>query len=206
MKMIKLSCKSCGAKLELTEDVDRFSCGFCGNEFLVERKGGMVVLKDVHESLKRIEQTSEAARENTQVLADQVRLPKMKKRIVELEQERDGIDLQPLMENPEYIAAIKKTDEIKAKQNGIGMLFFLASVGLLFPAGSTGNSILFILGGILFIATFIAPVMLTEAYPILPTEKIPDKNMEAENKKKWDLLDEEVRELKERVNKIENSF
>ena len=214
MQMIKLSCKSCGAKLELTEDVDRFSCGFCGNEFLVERKGGMVVLKDVHESLKRIEQTSEAACENTQVLADQVRLPKMKKKILELEQERDGIDLQPLMENPEYVVAVKKSEEIQGKGTVIAMLVMLASVAIVYFVNKISfdfrfMSIYYFLtagGCIMFLGSMAIPGLYKDSCPKFPEPKVPDKKVEEENRKKWNLLDGEIRELKERVNKIENSF
>jgi hypothetical protein len=53
--MIKLSCKSCGAKLELTDDIDRFSCAHCGSEWAVERGGGIVCLKPVVEKLEKIE-------------------------------------------------------------------------------------------------------------------------------------------------------
>lgn len=47
--MIRLSCRSCGAKLELTEDIDRFSCAHCGSEWVVNRSGGIISLKAVEE-------------------------------------------------------------------------------------------------------------------------------------------------------------
>ena len=37
---IRLTCPTCGARLEATEDIDRFACLHCGNEVLVTRRGG----------------------------------------------------------------------------------------------------------------------------------------------------------------------
>jgi ribosomal protein S27E len=42
---ITLSCPSCGHKLEITLDNDRFACAACGKEYLVEQSGGMITLK-----------------------------------------------------------------------------------------------------------------------------------------------------------------
>lgn len=42
-----LSCPSCGGKLEIPSDVDRFACARCGIEHIVERSGGMVSLAPV---------------------------------------------------------------------------------------------------------------------------------------------------------------
>ena len=44
---ITLSCPSCGGKLGITPDVERFACQFCGHEHIVRRSGGMVSLEPV---------------------------------------------------------------------------------------------------------------------------------------------------------------
>jgi ribosomal protein S27E len=44
---ITLSCPSCGHKLQITDDIDRFACAECGNEHIVIRSGGVVALKPV---------------------------------------------------------------------------------------------------------------------------------------------------------------
>ena len=53
--LIRLSCPTCGAKLEITRDMDRFACANCGNEFIVRRSGGIVSLSPVVEGLTRIQ-------------------------------------------------------------------------------------------------------------------------------------------------------
>jgi len=52
---ITLSCPTCGAKLEVTDDLERFACRYCGNEHMVRRSGGVVSLKAVTEGLKHVQ-------------------------------------------------------------------------------------------------------------------------------------------------------
>jgi hypothetical protein len=54
-EFITLSCPSCGNKLQITSDIDRFACSACGNEHVVNRSGGIVTLKPVIDSIKRVE-------------------------------------------------------------------------------------------------------------------------------------------------------
>lgn len=42
---VTLSCPSCGHKLQITEDIDRFVCAACGNEHIVTRSDGVIVLR-----------------------------------------------------------------------------------------------------------------------------------------------------------------
>jgi len=52
---VSLTCPSCGGKLEITDDIDRFACGHCGNEHVVRRGGGIIALSPVAEGLKRVQ-------------------------------------------------------------------------------------------------------------------------------------------------------
>ena len=45
MKTLTMSCPDCGGKLDVSDDMTRFTCGYCGTEQLVERRGGTVSLK-----------------------------------------------------------------------------------------------------------------------------------------------------------------
>ena len=51
---ITLTCPSCGGKLEITNDVDRFACAHCGQEHIVKRSGGTVSLSPVVDALKKV--------------------------------------------------------------------------------------------------------------------------------------------------------
>jgi predicted RNA-binding Zn-ribbon protein involved in translation (DUF1610 family) len=41
---VTLTCSSCGERLQVRDDIDRFACDSCGNEHLVQRQGGTVFL------------------------------------------------------------------------------------------------------------------------------------------------------------------
>jgi ribosomal protein S27AE len=44
---ISLNCPSCGDSLEVYDDMERFTCGYCGAEIAVQRRGGTLLLKVV---------------------------------------------------------------------------------------------------------------------------------------------------------------
>jgi hypothetical protein len=52
---VTLTCPSCGGKLQITNDIDRFACGHCGNEHVVKRSGGIVALAPVVEGLAKVQ-------------------------------------------------------------------------------------------------------------------------------------------------------
>jgi DNA-directed RNA polymerase subunit RPC12/RpoP len=96
--MTKLTCRTCGAKLELTDDIDRFSCSHCGNEFIVQRQGGIVSLKPVVDELEKISghtgktaAYSGATAENTDILAAEAKLKILRERIKEKSEIRNRI-------------------------------------------------------------------------------------------------------------------
>ena len=43
------------AKLEVTSDLERFACRYCGHEHMVRRAGGVVSLLAVTEGLKQVQ-------------------------------------------------------------------------------------------------------------------------------------------------------
>ena len=55
---ITLSCPNCGGKLNITADIERFACQFCGHEHIVRRRGGFVelepVLKNINANLNLV--------------------------------------------------------------------------------------------------------------------------------------------------------
>lgn len=52
--IINLTCPSCGGKLQITKDIDRFACGHCGNEQMVVRSGGTISLAPVIDEIKHV--------------------------------------------------------------------------------------------------------------------------------------------------------
>lgn len=53
MKLVKLKCENCGAKLEVNKDLDKINCNFCGAEILID---------DEASELRRVEEVKLQAR------------------------------------------------------------------------------------------------------------------------------------------------
>lgn len=100
--MVKLSCKSCGAKLELTDDIDRFTCAHCGSEWLVNRSGGIISLKALEENLEKVERHTEATSKHTEIIADEIRIKRIREMIPELHLKKMMLNLKPQKDNPAY--------------------------------------------------------------------------------------------------------
>jgi ribosomal protein S27AE len=54
-EFVTLTCPSCGGELQVTDDIDRFACAYCGAEHLVRRGGGIVSLNPALDRLTRVE-------------------------------------------------------------------------------------------------------------------------------------------------------
>ena len=97
---ITLACPNCGGKLEITPDVERFACKYCGNEHLVRRSGGVVSLAPVMEGLKRVEGKFD------QVLTGSDRLA-AEQTIQRLKEEIQALTIQ-VAEKTQYVASNSK--------------------------------------------------------------------------------------------------
>lgn len=76
-EIIRLTCPTCGGKLEVTEDIERFACSYCGNEHVVIRRGGVVSLKPVVEQLEQV-------KVGTDRTASELALVRLEKEITQL--------------------------------------------------------------------------------------------------------------------------
>jgi ribosomal protein S27E len=54
-KFISLRCQNCGGKLDVYDDMERFACGHCGTEMIVQRRGGTIALKSVAEAIQKVQ-------------------------------------------------------------------------------------------------------------------------------------------------------
>src|SRR5450432_973824 len=52
---IDLNCTNCGGKLEVYDDMERFACGYCGSQMIVQRRGKTVALKAVTEAIHKVQ-------------------------------------------------------------------------------------------------------------------------------------------------------
>jgi DNA-directed RNA polymerase subunit RPC12/RpoP len=113
---VTLTCPSCGSKLEITNDVERFACGHCGNEHIVKRSGGIVSLAPVVQELGKVQLGVDKT-------ASELAIRRLREEIAEIDNALEAI----------------KSRHVKTIRNGIvgvlfggGMLFYLLISGHLF--------------------------------------------------------------------------
>jgi hypothetical protein len=123
---ISLSCPSCGAKLQVTEDLDRFACSHCGNEMAVARQGGIVTLKPVTEGLERI-------RSGTDKTASELAIVRLDKEIEQLEASHNSC-----VSRLDYIQKMRKEKRAKGVKYAIIVCASAMLIGSCFLCYSTG--------------------------------------------------------------------
>ncbi|HEX8564643.1 MAG TPA: hypothetical protein VF648_03170 [Pyrinomonadaceae bacterium] len=55
IRIVKLNCVNCGFGLDISEQMERLACGYCGTQQIVERSGGAVHLRGVTEAIARVQ-------------------------------------------------------------------------------------------------------------------------------------------------------
>lgn len=81
---VSLNCANCGGALEIYDDMERFSCGNCGQEIAVQRRGGTVVLHGLADGSRK-------ARIDIQRAAELLDLTRLKEEAQGLSRRRDGM-------------------------------------------------------------------------------------------------------------------
>ena len=56
IRTVKLACISCGASLEIANDVEQIACAHCGTPQRLERSGGAIFLKGITDTLSQVKQ------------------------------------------------------------------------------------------------------------------------------------------------------
>lgn len=115
---VTLTCPSCGGKLQITNDIERFACGHCGNEHMVKRGGGIVSLAPVVNELKKVAKSSDRTAIETTIIRLNGEISTLRDRSDELKRR---INRSHNQEMQNYFAA---------RRGGLGGLFtILLSMG-----------------------------------------------------------------------------
>ena len=87
--LIAMTCPSCGGRLQISNDIQRFACRFCGNEFLVRRGSGTISLAPVIESINSVKTGVDRASTELSVIRLQNEISALKDRIEKLRTKRN---------------------------------------------------------------------------------------------------------------------
>jgi len=134
---ITLTCPQCGGKLQITNDIDRFACQYCGAEHIVRRGGGIVSLAPVVEKLEGIEKeiskvvggVGQVERHSKKVAAE-LAITRLRRELDEAEEE-----LKRLMAKPESEFLKSLPTNRKDTWGGCGCLMSIILGGLAFVIG-----------------------------------------------------------------------
>ncbi len=83
-----LTCPTCGGKLRVTKDTDRFACEHCGNEHVVKRSGGVVSLTPVMEKLEQVKASVDKT-------VSELAIQRLTKEIRAITQQIAEVEMQP---------------------------------------------------------------------------------------------------------------
>lgn len=81
---ITLACPNCGGKLNITSDLERFACQFCGNEHIVRRSGGTVSLEPVMQMMNTLNESMSRVSAISEKQAAEMAIKRLDKEIEEL--------------------------------------------------------------------------------------------------------------------------
>lgn len=133
--VVTLTCLSCGGKLEITKDIDRFACAHCGTEHIVRRGGGIVSLDLVLDELAEIE-----AKVNR--TASKVAIGQLEEEIEELEKEsakNNGAIGQAIIWGVAGILGIVVLPVLTAGAPGFTIIGVLVCLLFIFASGFTAK-------------------------------------------------------------------
>lgn len=168
-----LTCPTCGGKLQITPDIERFVCTHCGNEHLVRRGAGIVSLAPVVDSM-------DALRRATDRTASELAIRRTRDEMAELESAVAAVEAQlvPLR--------AKLAEHDKWLRNARSMWWVLGSAllcgvgSLLVDADALGGSYqptdpqqqlaltLFLMGVVSLLAWAVSLLLLHTVYAVRP--------------------------------------
>ena len=120
---VTLSCPTCGGKLQVTPDIERFACCYCGNEHIVKRGGGIIYLSPIAEDIEGI-------KTGVDQTAAELAIIRLEKEINELRQKhviiRDNIQQKYENTDSEYSLFMDTLmDDLIQKRDGIEIPDFM---------------------------------------------------------------------------------
>lgn len=84
-EFVSLTCPSCGSRLQVTNDLDTFACGYCGNELRVKRGGGVVSLAPMVEGLERVQKSVAGVEVGVDKTASELAIQRLRQDLQSLE-------------------------------------------------------------------------------------------------------------------------
>lgn len=173
LKVIAMSCPNCGAHLDVTSDLEIFTCAYCGSTIKVTRHGGTV-------SLVRIEQAISGIKTSTDRIAAELALKRLQRELGGVTAEI--IFAQTDLETSQSQLRSVKTFDFSYPLKISGKANFLATPRNELTALIMWSVIAIVIGMLFGFATF-AVVFAISWYGILASRNNRIREIEANNSK-----------------------
>ena len=128
LKVISIKCANCGAGLEITPEMEQFSCGYCGATQIVYRQGGTVSLKIIGDAIRRVQ----VGVDKTAAELAITRLTKEQQKIQRMREDNELLKVQTRSANSTFFLRIWGICQVTAilfcmalPSYGAGAFFFL---------------------------------------------------------------------------------
>lgn len=203
--IITLSCPACGGRLEIRPNVNRFACGYCGNESIVHKEGGIITLEAVEENIQKIQLSSER-------IATELAIPRLEKEIAS--SKKDLLTLieyrNKLLENYQDIEKQYNKSKNLPISSIIAFLILSIMFGIIF-SGFFFAGILkldsLLIPGALFLGLIIAVPLfyLGSRYQIDTAENVYERKL-AESKIPVDNANQQIEIREKRIKKLEGEI
>lgn len=156
MRLLKLSCASCLAPLEIGDDLERFTCSYCGAAQIVERSGGAIATRTIETAIKAVQR-------GTDRTAAELAIPRLTRELAEAQSARADI-----------LAAARKTGDsaMRARRNAALITFCVVLFGGPMAGAGMGamGGFFTLIWGVAIIAV---PIWVYNNYQ-LPVDKVLD--------------------------------
>lgn len=125
--LITLSCPNCGGELEVTADMERFTCKYCGGEHIVKRSETAVSLAPVVEELKRVGTKFDQVLTGSDRLAAEQTIQRLKTEIPALEKQvaAKEAQMQAIVPRPFFYRLSMTLSQLGGFVFTIAILFYL---------------------------------------------------------------------------------
>lgn len=181
VRVIKLSCISCGSNLDISQSMNKLACGHCGTQQIVERSGGAIHLRGVAEALSKVQVGTDKTAAELAISRLTKELEAVQYQRAEKEQDLLNIRTQKLYDWNAFIIGRKRT------VNWITVITVFLSYIPLILATNINSGFLYFLCLIVLIGT---PIFVRKA--IKKTDKYNPNKLQAQCNVEFAKLDRQI--------------
>lgn len=159
--LLKLSCANCLAPLEIGEDLERFTCSYCGSAQIIERSGGVIATRKIETALKAVQR-------GTDRTAAELAIPRLTRELAEAQSARADI-----------LATARKSGERAMRARRKAALITFCAMFFLGPLAIAGTGVTMgtFLALLWTVALIAVPIWVYNNYQ-LPSDKVPEATVE----------------------------